>query len=159
MSPDAYIPVHVTADTYGRITVPKHLSDCIPWLRGTENPQAWIFLIAASRYRLLSDEEVQSDPQLEAVRSLVLEGKSAAVTEPTFAEESRRAAIVATLVQATIAPFKPGWRISFPKGFNVFRPPECDPNAFSILLSLEGYLEVWYTDVLRKAALPLEGQQ
>jgi hypothetical protein len=153
-------PAHVTADAYNRITVPKDLSDRISWIRGTTAIQAWILLLVPGRYRLLSDEQVESDPILEPVRSLILDENLISATEPTRAEDLRRAAIVARLVQATLAPPGPGWRISFPKAFNVFVPPECDLKAFSILFSLEGYLEIWYTDVLRKAVvLPLGGQQ
>jgi hypothetical protein len=119
-------------------------------MRGEETLQAWLLLLTDGRYRLLSDEQVQNSPLLEPVRLLVLEGKSAALTDPTYADEQKRAAIVARLVPTTIAPPKPGWRISFPKAFEVFVPPDCDPNAFSILFSLEGYCEIWYTDVLRK---------
>jgi len=159
MPPDTILE-HVTADVDNRITVPKELCDCVPWLQGTEELEAWILLIAPGRYRLLSDEQVQNDPQLEPVRSLLLGGRSASLVEPTFALESRRAVIVAKLLKAKIAPYKPRWRITFPKAFSVFVPPDCDPKAFSILFCLEGYLEIWYTDVLRKEVfLSLNSQQ
>jgi len=160
MAPDALIPAHTIADASNRIALPKHLSDRVSWIRGTESLQAWILLLTLGRYRLLSDGQVQSDPQLEPVRSLILEGTPAGASEPTHAEEPRCAAIVARLVPTLIAPPGPGWRISFPKAFDVFVPAGCDRKAFSILLSLEGYLELWYTDVLRKAAvLPLDSEQ
>lgn len=148
-----FVPSHVTADTYGRPTIPQHLSDGISWLRGTETLQAWLLLIELGRYRLLSDEQVQADSLLEPVRHLILEGEPAIATDPTDATELRLAAMVARLMPTAVAPHKPGWRLSFPKAFEAFAPPEVDQHAFSILLSLEGYLEIWYTDVLRKAAL------
>jgi len=159
MSPDPLTPAHTTSDTSNRITLPKYLSDCLPWLQGTETLEAWIFLLALGRYRLLSDEQVQSDPQLEPVRSVILDWKSVVPTEPTYGEEAKGAAIIARLLPTIIAHPKPGWRISFPKAFDAFVPPDCDRKAFSILFSLEGYLEIWYTDVLRKAAfLPLNSK-
>ncbi len=158
--PSELVPVHTTADTYNRIAIPKEMSDCVSWLNSAERFRVWLLLLEAGRYRLLSDEQVQNDPQLEPVRSLIVEGKSAEVTDPTFAEELKRDVMVARLVQTTIAPFNLGWRISFPKAFTVFLPPDCDPKAFSILFTLEGYLEFWYTDVLRKASfLPLGSRQ
>jgi hypothetical protein len=115
-----------------------------------------VLLLAPGRYRLLSDEQVQQDPLLEPVRSLILDGKSVDRTGPTIAEETRFAAVVARLVPTQIAPPGPGWRISFPKAFDVFVPSDCNPKAFSIIFCSEGYLEIWYTDVLRKAVfLPL----
>jgi len=153
MPPDALVPAPITADISNRITLPKNFSDRIPWMRGTESLQAWLWLVTLGRYRLLSDEQVQSDPQLEPVRSLILEGKSTAAAEPTHAEEPSRAAIVARLAPTAISPPGPGWRISLPKLFDMFVPPDCDQKAFTILFSLEGYWEIWYTDILRRAAL------
>ena len=154
MPPDPLI-AHASADASNRIAFPKHLSDRTLWIQGPGTLDAWVLLVSSGRYRVLSDQQVQSDPQLEPVRSMILEGKSAAPTEPALAEEPRRASIVARLVPTTIAPPGPGWRISFPKVFDEFAPSDCNRKAFSILFSLEGYLEIWYTDVLRKfASLP-----
>ena len=157
---DPLLPAHTGTDVYGRLTIPTQLSDHITWIKGTEFLRAWLLLIELGRYRLLSDEQAQNDPHLEPIRSLVLEGRSAILTEPTHAIGLQRAAMVARLVPITISPPKPGWRFTFPKAFDAFAPPECNRTAFSILLSLEGYLEIWYTDVLRRAALlPWDGHQ
>lgn len=149
-SGSALIPAHVTADFANRIAVPKPFSDHPPF-EGTESFQAWLFLLAQGRYRLLSEDQVKADPQLESVRTLLLEGRPAASKEATHSEDLASAAIVARLLPASVTPPPPRWRISFPKGFDPFVPPECDPKAFSVLFSPEGYLELWYTDVLRKA--------
>jgi hypothetical protein len=157
LTQELFIPIHVGADTSNRITLPRHFSDRIIWLQGMEPIRAWLLLITIGRYRLLSDEQVQNDPLLEPVRLLVLEGKSTAEVAPTFAEDTKRAAIVARLLPAMVAPPPPGWRVSFPRAFDVFAPLDCDRKAFSMILSLEGYWEIWYTDVLRgAAALPLQ---
>jgi hypothetical protein len=153
MTWDLLIPVHTTSDASNRITLPKYLSDCLPWVTGTDTIEAWVLQIELGRYRLLSDEQVQGDSRLEPIRSLLLEKKTASPTEPTFAEEIGRAAMVARLLPTAITPPKPGWRIAFPRAFDPFAPEGCDRNAFSVLLSPEGYLEIWYTDILRKASL------
>jgi hypothetical protein len=153
---EKFVPVHLTADTYGRITMPKLYSDAERWIQGTESLQAWLLLVSQGRLRLLSDDQVQRDPLLEPVRLLVLEGRPAALTEVTFTEEPKRAALVARLLPTVVSPPGPGWRISIPKAFDIFAPSDSDAKAFSILMSLEGYLEIWYTDVLRRAGiLPL----
>jgi hypothetical protein len=157
MTTDPYVPAHVVADEYDRITVPLYLSRCLHWMQGADSFSAWLLLIAAGRYRLLSDEEVAGHPQLEPIRSIILEGKPPVASEPTSANSSSEASKAARLVPAKIAPFKTGWRISFPEALRVFCPRDCDPRAFSILISLQGYLELWYTDVLRReASLPLD---
>lgn len=152
MPQDPLIPVHLRSDAANRITLPKDFSGRTPF-QGAKSFQAWLLLLTPGRYRLLTDEHVQSDQQLEPVRSLVLEGKSSMATEPTCAEETKRAAIVARLVPTTIAPQGPNWRITFPKAFDPFVPLDCDARNFSILFSLEGYWEIWYTDVLRRSIL------
>jgi hypothetical protein len=115
-----------------------------------------LLLLALGRYRLLSDEQVENDPQLEPIRLLILEGKPAVVGEPTQSKDLNDEAIVARLVPVSAAQHKQSqsWRISLPKELlKAFAPPDCgDPKAFSILLSFEGYWEIWYTDVLRRAA-------
>jgi hypothetical protein len=125
------------------------------------NVQAWLLLLAPGRYRLLSDEQVQDDPQLEPVRLLILEGKPAVVSEPTYSKDLKEEAIVARLVPIAVAQHKQNqsWRISLPRELlRAFAPPDCgDPKAFSILLSLEGYWEIWYTDVLRRTAFSASG--
>jgi hypothetical protein len=155
MPNELFVPMHTSPDADNRITLPKHICDQIPWMTGT-SVRAWVLLLAPGRYRLLSDEQVQNDPQLEPVRMLFLEGTPAVVGEPTYTKDMEDEAVVARLVPITAAQHKQSqsWRISFPRGqLNVFAPPDCgDPKAFSILLSLEGYWEIWYTDVLRRAA-------
>jgi hypothetical protein len=53
------------------------------------------------RYRLLTDDQVKNDPQLEPVRLLITEGKVPSVAEATSAEEPGRAAIVVRLLPTT----------------------------------------------------------
>jgi hypothetical protein len=158
MQPESFIPVHTTADAYNRITLPKHFSDRISWLTGTD-VQAWLLLLASGRYRLLSDEQVQSDPQLEPVRILIVEGTPAIAAEPSHWQNLKDAAVVARLVPISLTHSKQRWRISFPRELKALAPPDCDGKAFSALLSLDGYFEIWYTDVLRRAAIPLQNEE
>lgn len=155
MRSDALTPIHTKPDA-GRIAVPKHFSEHVPWMTGSTTVQAWILLLTAGRYRVLSDEQVQNDPYLQPIRLLILEGTPVVETAPSTAEEPERVAVIAKLVPVSIAPPEPqgpGWRISLPKALEEFVPQGCNPKALSILFSLEGYLEIWYTEVLRRAVL------
>jgi hypothetical protein len=152
MSADLFVPVCPILDAYNRLTLPKHFSDRIPWIPSTDD-RAWLLLLAPGRYRLLSDGQVQSDPRLEPVRLLILGGKAVAVTEPTHTQDLRSAATVARLVPIPIAYSKQCWRISLPEHLDAFAPPDCDPKAFSVFFSLEGYWEIWCTNLLRRSAL------
>jgi hypothetical protein len=152
MSLEPLTPVSTKADSSNRITLPNHISERISWMTGADL-RAWLWLVEHGRYRLLSDAQVESDPQLEPIRQLILEGTSASVAEPTRAQETVEAAMVARLVPISIAHPKPGWRFSLPKELDAFRPPGCNPKDFFILFSADGYWEIWYKDVLQKAAL------
>jgi hypothetical protein len=158
MSDEPLIPVHVSPDPDNRITLPKHFSDRMPWPLNTDG-RAWLLLLESGRYRILSDKQVQGDPRLEPIRLLILEGKPVVVSEPTRTKDLKDEAIVARLVPIAVAQHKQSqsWRISLAREMKAFEPPDCNPKNFSVLLSLEGYFEIWYTDVLRRAAfLPLE---
>jgi hypothetical protein len=157
--PDPIVPAHTSIpENDNRITIPKHLSERIEW-DGTDI-QIWLLLLAPGRYRILLDEQVQNDPKLEPIRLLILEGKPALNVAPSFAVDFSAEAIVAKLVPTRMEhPPKKTWRIVFPSELNVFAPPDCDPNAFSILFSLEGYWEIWYTNVLRTAVLSSPGRR
>lgn len=125
------------------------------------NIRAWLLLLSPGRYRLLSDEQIQNNPRLDCVRSLILEGKPAIETELTYAEQTHDEAIVARLVPINLTHHKQSqsWRFLFPKEMIVLSS-DCDVKNLSILLSLEGYWEIWYTDVLRKTlSIPLREQR
>lgn len=118
--------------------------------------QVWLLLLGPGRYRILLDEQVQNDHKLEPIRLLILEGKPTLEAEPSFAIDAEAESIVAKLVPTRMEhPSKKTWRIKFPKDLSVFAPPDCDPSAISILFSLEGYWEIWYTSVLRDAVLSI----
>lgn len=159
MPREPIIPFHTSLDTDNRLTLPKHICDEIPWL--TEpNLRAWLFLLSLGRYRLLSDEQVQNDPNLDCVRSLILEGKTAITSQPTHSENPENESIVARLIPITFVQYKQSqsWRFLFSKELTALAP-DCDIKKVSILLSLEGYWEIWYTDLLKKTlSVPLHEQ-
>jgi hypothetical protein len=121
-------------------------------MTGEESIGGWLLVVSSGRYRLLSEDQVQADPQLGSIHSLVTQGKTAAAMEPTEVQEVGRAALVARLLPTTITPPPPGWRVTIPKLLKVLTPPECDLKQFVVLLSPEGYCEIWCTETLRRAA-------
>jgi hypothetical protein len=148
-------PAHTTADFANRIALTKDFADFLQ-LDARETGTLWLYLVQPGRFRILFEDQVNADSQLESIRALLVQGRAFDAKEASEAESLARAAMVVKLLPASISPPPPRWRISFPKGFDPFVPKECDPKAFSILLSPEGYVEVWYTDVLRKAVFSTE---
>lgn len=147
--------VDTKADKSNRLDLGKDLSQAVPWLSAPD-VRAWLFVVAPGRYRLLSDEQVENDLRLEPVRQLIVEGPSAARSEATGAYDLEEAALAARLLPLeAISSRKTGLRITLPK-LRAFVPPQCDPKRFSIFFSLEGYLEIWHTDLLQRVTVPLE---
>jgi hypothetical protein len=157
MSNEPLVPQQIARESDDRITLPKHFSDRVPWAADTGG-RAWLLLFESGRYRLLSDDQVQGDPRLDPIRSLLLEGKPTLVSDPSCSKALREEAIVAKLVPVSVALHKASkrWRVSLPRELEALGPPDCDPEKLTVLYSLEGYFEIWYTDVLRRVAfLPL----
>jgi hypothetical protein len=150
---DPLVPVHTSVSIDNRVTIPKPYSDRLAWIKGTE-VEAWLFLPEPGRYRLLSDEDVQNDRQLEPVRLLILQEKPVATVEASHAENLRDVAIVARLIPITVRSHKGSWRFAFSEEWRGLAPPNCNPRTISFLFSPEGFVEIWYTDVLRRALTP-----
>jgi len=133
-----------------RLTLPKHFCDRLSWMNG-EVSEAWLFVLEPGRNRLLSDENVQNDPQLEPVR--LLQEQTVAPSRPSQAKPLRDAAIIAQLISVTIDLHRGSWRILIPEEMAALAPPDVNPRDLSILMP-EGYIEIWYRDVLRRAFDP-----
>ena len=151
MAPGSLVS-HTTLDPDGcRIPLPKHLSDRLPWLSGSELKSAWLWMISPGRYRLLSDEQVDADPRLGLLHQFILEKQLLPSSDPHVAASVDEASVVARLQPTQLKLNKSYWRLSFPGVLDEFIPSGCDRKKFSILLSLDGYLEIWYTEILRSA--------
>lgn len=147
------IAVHQKADVSNRILIPKHLSQRIAWLNGSNSISAWLWLVSAGRYRLLSDDEVRSDIALEPLRSLLLEGKSAIEAQSTYRDSAANASTVIRLSPINVTPPGPGWRFQFPRVFEPFIPAGGEDKEYSVVYALSGHLEIWHTISLREALL------
>jgi hypothetical protein len=146
------IAAKVAVDVDDRIYLPKHIADQIPWMTGDVQIDCWLLVLSPGRFRILSDKQVESDARLESLKSLMVNGKLSEETEATFAHEPSKASMTVRLIPITAGPPKAaGRRVTLPKSMRIFQPAEPDPYEFTVLLSLEGYWEIWHTNVLRKA--------
>jgi hypothetical protein len=133
-----------------RLTLPKRFCERLSWITG-KDVEAWLYLLEPGRFRLLSDEDVKSDPRLAPVRLLILQEETITPVHPSHAKPLEAAAIVAQLIPITIDNHKGSWRISLSEELGALAPRDTNPRALSILMP-EGYLEIWYSDTLRKSA-------
>lgn len=155
-----FAPVHRTADG-NRLDLPRQFTDLLDWLTWPTDDgevDGWLLAVDTGRYRLVSDEQVRNDEKLAPIRLLLLEGPSDDRAAISFAHPSEDSAQVACLIPIRAvphkgdktAPKKGEWRITWPGDFDALAPDDCNPDALSIMFSLEGYCEIWYTDLLRK---------
>jgi hypothetical protein len=153
MPNEPLVPEHTQVSLDNRVSLPKRFSDSVAWIKGTEVP-AWLFLLELGRYRLLSDEDVKDDPVLESVRLLILHEEQTVTIKASEAESSADAAIMARLIPITIKSHKGSWRMPFPEELASLAPLDCNPRSISILASPKGFVEIWYTDMLRRVLTP-----
>lgn len=149
-------PVELTPDK-SRLPLPKHLTDRIEWLAHEKaDTDAWLLAIDEGRFRLLSTEEVAANAHLDTLRQLVVEGKLDARNKPTFVLPPENASMPARLMQVSLRTHSSGWRMSMPECVKLFLPQDYSPDDWSMILSVEGFWEIWNTRTLRKAlSVPL----
>lgn len=143
------LAVHLQVPLDSRVTLPKSFCQRLEWIVGKE-VEAWLYLVEPGRYRLLSDQDAEADPQLEAIRARILQESPVMRGQPSHAKQTRDAADIARLIPITIDSHKGSWRIPFGEELASLAPTDCNPRTLSMLMP-DGYLEIWYTDVLRKA--------
>ena len=143
---------HASFDPDGhRIPLPKYLSERLSWLTGPQPVMGWLWMIAPGRYRLLSDDQVKADPYLDSLRNFICEQQLAPSGDPRAGANNEDASIIVRLQQVELKPNQAYWRLSFPAVLDEFVPAGCDKKSVSLILPLDGYLEVWYTEILRAA--------
>jgi hypothetical protein len=143
-----FFPVCLTLDSSSRLTLAQWLVRRIGWIQGTESITAWLWMISPGRFRLLQDSEVAEDPQLSEIRELLNEGKVGLKRDLTEAVADEEAAMVARLLRVTIAPNLKVWRLRLPKIFAELAAGGRDVKKVSVMFSLEGYWEIWLTELL-----------
>lgn len=138
-----------------RLTLPKHFCDRLSWLlQGTEkNVEAWIYVVEPGRFRILSDADVENDPQLEPLRAFVLQGHSLVPQGPSRTRSAGEAASVMRLIPVAVENHRGSWRMLLPEQVAALRPRNCDPRTLAFFMP-DGYLEIWYADFLHLILQP-----
>lgn len=138
------------SDNRGRVRLPKEFVRALPWLKEPDKADAWIFVVDAGRFRILSPAEAERSAFF---KKLTQKMADAAELGPGLdaldAEESEMAAMGALLVPVKVSfANQVGWRIQIPTHSYVAASSE--GKGFYILLS-QGYLELWTQDALDRA--------
>jgi len=140
-----FAPEVVAISSEGRITLPQLYCDKIPWVRGDQVMRVRLLELAAGRFRLLSDQEVQENEQLSEIRTAIVDGPGEPNAAPTTFASNEIASLVGRLVPTTLSPPRPTWRLVVPRRI----APE-QKDKLVLLFSL-GYLEIWHLDIYNAA--------
>jgi hypothetical protein len=138
-------PVPVPAGADGRITIPFGWCQRLPWATGDETLLVWLLMLVPGRFRLLSDPEVQQDPALNEIRSVLVDGPTLAAIPATTFDPSGKAALVGRLIPTSLSPGA-SWRLIVPKQGMGRR----ERNEYVLMFSL-GYLELWFAETYAEA--------
>jgi hypothetical protein len=148
-----FAPEITSADPGRRITIPQRYCERLPWIRGGETLSVWLLMLLPGRFRLLSDPEVEKDPRLREIRSVIVGGPEVSDTPPSVFEPSEQAASIGRLIPATLAPPGPSWRLTLPKQISI----EDENRRRVVLMFSMGYMEIWFLDIYNAAiAAPLD---
>lgn len=149
--------VAATVASGGRIWIPDHLVRRINWLKGGDALDAWLLILQPGRFRLLSHGQVEASDRLRQVLERITNPDESGDDDPAHAESQELAALAARLVPAKVSPKGPrgGWRLTSPLG--LFPAGATKSGTILYLLMSEGYLELWFEDLLNRALeIPLD---
>jgi hypothetical protein len=114
----------------------------------------WLLVVTPGRYRLVKKSTAAATGDLARILDQIDEvGTTGDLLDQT--ESNARAAIRTRLIHCSVSPRGPGWRINFPKAAKELVPQNED-RTFVFVLTVAGYVELWFPDTLRKAtSVPL----
>lgn len=148
-----FAPEVVRADSGWRITIPQLYCEEIDWIRGEQVLPVWLLTLSPGRFRIISEEQVTQNENLNQIRSLIVGGLRPPRAETTESEPNPVAARIGRLIPTTLTPPKPSWRLLVPKSVD---PLGQRRRTFVLLFSL-GYPELWLPETYEAAlARPLE---
>jgi hypothetical protein len=131
-----------------RIYIPSHLVGTAS-LSGSAEIERWLLVVTPGRYRLLPKSVTVG--QINFSRILRHTETVGALGDGLdWTENNEQPGIRARLIDCTISPPEPGWRINFPKAARQL-VPEKEDRSFVFMFSVAGYVEIWFPDTLRRA--------
>jgi hypothetical protein len=113
-------------------------------------PRIWFLLMERGHFRVLPEVQILADSHLKEMWSRVTGEASDDIVDVTSAEPARSTARVVRLLPVLV-PRDKSWRFSLPGFFWALKPPDASARDFTTFQTIDGFLELWYTDVLRRS--------
>jgi len=128
--------------------VPDAFVSRFGWLEGKQPIRVGLWLLSDGHYRVLTDEQAQSDLVIAPIRALIVDGPSEKPTPASEAQDDEEAAMPAMLIQRTSRPAA-GMEDRDSKARGI---PTLKTKRFSTVLTMHGHWEIWHTDILWRVA-------
>ncbi len=131
-----------------RVRLPDHLADQAG-LTGNARIACWLLVVKPGRYRLIKQPTGAATGSLSRIVAQIEElGSPGDLLDSTESDEE--AGIRARLIPCVATPRGPGWRISVPKEARRLAP-DGEEAKFVFILTVAGYVEIWFPNILRQA--------
>jgi len=129
-------------DQDGRVTIPQQFCRAVSWLAGTTALKAWLLLPRSGQHRLLSQEDVANNPQLEELRVHIQQQESQTTRDP-LAVSDEQTTLPSRFFEVELSwSAKNGWRLTLPSITISLWGIERGKDSVAVLLS-GGYIEIW----------------
>ena len=130
-----------------RIHFPTHLIE-VAGFTGKDQIRCLLWAFGPSRYRLFSKQLMEG--QTEILRIVDVFQRVGEPGDFLAYSNDDQAAIRARLVECIVSPQGKGWRLNFPEAVKLLASEREEPK-FVFVVSVVGYVEFWFPDLLRKA--------
>jgi hypothetical protein len=137
--------------TDGRVNIPQDLAKTVQWLSGTKSLKAWVLVQSFGRHRLISQQEVESSPELSELRTEIASALSQSTGGPLSFEAVEKVVLPSRFFEVELRwSEKNKWRLTLSSMTIDLWRIQRGKGHVAILLS-GGYLEIWSMDTLEGA--------
>jgi hypothetical protein len=135
-----------------RIVLPQSFVQHASWITGDQALTGWLLVGIAGRCRLLSPAELDTDQDLQSLRTRIVADRNTQNSSALEFHEERLVVLPLRLVAVQITPPGPVWRLKLPKPIAVIlqiRPGESEVAA----LFVQDHIELWTIETLRSSMI------
>jgi hypothetical protein len=140
----------VRVDESNRIVLPPQFTARVDWIAGEQALDGWLLVGSADRCRILSNEELGSDSELQKLQARITDEINAPIESLLDFREVEATALPLRLAPIEIKRHSTRWRLVIPQVVAVamkIQPAQSD----LVTLFLDGHIELWTVDTLRTA--------
>ncbi len=144
-------PHAAKVSTDGRVNIPQEVAKALQWLSGTKSLKAWVLVQSFGRHRLISQQEVESGPELRELRSEIVSARSQPTRGPLSFDAVEKVVLPSRFFEVELHwSEKNKWRLALSSITIDLWRIQRGKGHVAILLS-GGYLEIWSMDTLEGA--------